>query len=169
MIWFLRALPINCQALGGALAYLYTISTVSPSSDSGLLEYTVSDTNNVQNCSKKLRSVKPRLCLTEARTADNQWRHKSKTKYALAVHKNLGVGVKAISSLDVHSPCMEGKAAKAWSLAGFREIEKDGGGSSAPVKWPPLLHPCLPKIYHGSHASVSVTKTMFWYQWPRPC
>ena len=26
MIWFLRALPINCQALGGALAYLYTLA-----------------------------------------------------------------------------------------------------------------------------------------------
>ena len=50
MIWFLRALPINCQALGGALAYLYTISTVSPSSDSGLLEYTLAD--NFQNCPK---------------------------------------------------------------------------------------------------------------------
>ena len=52
MIWFLRALPINCQALGGALAYLYTISTVSPSSDSGLLEYTLA--NHFQNCPKNI-------------------------------------------------------------------------------------------------------------------
>ena len=44
---------INCQALGGALAYLYTVSTVSLSSDSGLLEYTVSDTKNVWNYQKK--------------------------------------------------------------------------------------------------------------------
>ena len=41
----------------------------------------------------------------------------------------------------------EGKAAKVWSLAGFCEIENGGG---VLVKWPPLWHPCLPKIYHGS-------------------
>ena len=42
-----------------------------------------------------------------------------------------------------------GKAAKAWSLAGFCEIENGSGG--APVKWLPLWHRCIPKIYHGGH------------------
>ena len=32
-----------------------------------------------------------------------------------------------------------GKAAKAWSLAVFWEIENNGGSGGAPVKWPPLF------------------------------
>ena len=49
-----------------------------------------------------------------------------------------------------------GKAAKAWSLAGFWELEK-GGCRSAPVKWPPLWLPCLPKIYRGGSEYYSWT------------
>ena len=42
-----------------------------------------------------------------------------------------------------------GKAAKSWSLARFSELESGGGSGGAPVKWPPLWLPWLPKIYHG--------------------
>ena len=42
-----------------------------------------------------------------------------------------------------------GKAAKAWSLAGFWEIENGGGSGGVPVKWPPVWQPYLPKIYRG--------------------
>ena len=42
-----------------------------------------------------------------------------------------------------------GKAAKAWSLARFSELESGGSSGGAPAKWPPLWLPCLPKIYRG--------------------
>ena len=41
------------------------------------------------------------------------------------------------------------KAAKAWSFAGFWEIEYGGGSESLLMNWLPLWHPCLPKIYLG--------------------
>ena len=40
-----------------------------------------------------------------------------------------------------------GKAANAWSLAGFWKIGNGCGSGCVPVKW---LHPCLSKIYRGS-------------------
>ena len=55
-----------------------------------------------------------------------------------------------------------GKAAKAWSLAGFWETEICGGSSGVPVKWQPLWRPCLPQIYGGGPgmtALLTVTKT----------
>ena len=47
---------------------------------------------------------------------------------------------------------MGGKAAKAWSLAWFWEIENGSGSGSVQVKWPPLFRRCLPKIYLGGPA-----------------
>ena len=54
-----------------------------------------------------------------------------------------------------------GKAAKAWSLGGFSEIENGGGGRSggAPVKWPPLWRPWLPNIYRGGPGHVILDST----------
>jgi hypothetical protein len=35
------------------------------------------------------------------------------------------------------------------SLGWILRIENGGGSVDAPVMWPPLWHPCLPKIYLG--------------------
>ena len=46
--------------------------------------------------------------------------------------------------LKLNRAATGGKAAKAWSLAGFLEIELWRAGEMAA-----LWHPCLPKIYYG--------------------
>ena len=49
----------------------------------------------------------------------------------------------------MHRATTGGKAAKAWYLAGFGEIE-NGGSGGAPLTLPLLWRPCLPKLYRGS-------------------
>ena len=44
------------------------------------------------------------------------------------------------------------KAAKAWSLARFKEVENNSGSSHALVKWLPLWRHCLTKICCGAPA-----------------
>ena len=57
---------------------------------------------------------------------------------------------------------MGGKAAKAWSLTGFCEIENGGSRGNTPVKWPPLCRPSPPKLYLGSpDALKSLVKECF--------
>ena len=71
------------------------------------------------------------------------------------------VSVQGVKSLGGHFACL---------CRGFWEIGNGSDRGGASVKWPPLWHPCLPKIYHGGPVlhSMDEKKTFLKiiYLWP---